>query len=74
MALEPLSTTRAKGIGIGLALVKNLADLNEGRIEVESKVGQGSTFTVRLPPYRVNSDQQTVLKSRYNTVRGRISA
>ena len=46
---EPLFTTKAKGIGLGLALVNTLVEGHGGFIEVESKVGQGSTFTVRLP-------------------------
>ncbi|WP_457651474.1 ATP-binding protein [Rhodocaloribacter sp.] len=37
------------GTGIGLSLVKELVELHGGVIEVESAVGQGSTFAVRLP-------------------------
>ncbi len=40
---------RLGGSGIGLALVKELVELHEGRIEVSSVVGEGSRFTVRLP-------------------------
>ncbi|MDO4181780.1 MAG: response regulator, partial [Bacteroidales bacterium] len=42
------SRHQASGTGIGLALVKNLIDLHEGEIEVESTPNQGSIFRVRL--------------------------
>jgi len=38
-----------KGTGLGLAITKNLVDMHNGRIEVESKVDQGTTFTISLP-------------------------
>lgn len=40
---------RAEGTGIGLSLVKLLIDALEGSIEVESELGEGSTFTITLP-------------------------
>ena len=46
---EPLFTTKIKGIGLGLAVSKDLVEANRGTIEVESEVGQGTIFTIRLP-------------------------
>ena len=46
---EPLFSTKVTGIGLGLAVSKKLAEANGGRIEVESEVGKGSTFTLYLP-------------------------
>jgi len=42
-------TRQAGGTGIGLYLVKHLVDRHEGTIELDSQLGQGSTFTLRLP-------------------------
>ncbi len=46
---DPLFTTKAKGIGLGLAVCKAIIDRHQGHIEVESGVGKGATFTIKLP-------------------------
>lgn len=44
-----------EGNGLGLALVKRVLELMNGSIEVDSKVNQGSTFTVKLPKAMSNA-------------------
>ena len=40
---------RVGGVGIGLALARNLVELHGGRLSVESELGQGAAFTLALP-------------------------
>jgi signal transduction histidine kinase len=53
---EPLYTTKAKGIGLGLPVCKKLTETNGGRIEVQSEPRKGSTFTIFLPVIENNSE------------------
>lgn len=46
---QPLFTTKAKGVGLGLVVCRNLVEANGGRIEVSSRVGEGTVFSVLLP-------------------------
>ncbi len=46
---EPFFTTKKKGSGLGLMIVQRIIREHGGRIELESKVGQGTTFRIWLP-------------------------
>jgi PAS domain S-box-containing protein len=45
----PLVTTKAKGMGMSLAICKRIVEAHGGKIAVESAVGKGTTFTISLP-------------------------
>jgi PAS domain S-box-containing protein len=46
---EPFYTTKKKGTGLGLMIVQRIVRQHQGRIEVESGAGQGTTFRISLP-------------------------
>ena len=46
---EPLFTTKAKGIGLGLPIANLFVKAHGGHIEVQSALGKGTTFTVNIP-------------------------
>ena len=46
---KPFFTDKSKGTGLGLAITKNIIDAHSGEILVESRPGQGTTFTIHLP-------------------------
>jgi len=57
---EPFYTTKKKGTGLGLMIVQRIVRQHGGRIEVESDVGQGTTFRISLP---LRERQQRLLGS-----------
>ncbi len=46
--MEPLYSTKARGLGLGLAIVRSILEKNQATLSVQSQLGEGSTFTVRL--------------------------
>ncbi len=46
---EPLVTTKARGVGLGLALVKRIAERHGGSVEYADRPGGGARFTLHLP-------------------------
>nr|BBH92291.1 hypothetical protein KTA_04900 [Thermogemmatispora argillosa] len=49
LIFQPFFTTKAHGIGLGLAITQRLIESHHGQISVESRLGYGATFTIRLP-------------------------
>jgi two-component system, sporulation sensor kinase E len=45
----PFFTTKEQGTGLGLAIVKKIVDLHEGEISVESIIGKGTKFCIKVP-------------------------
>jgi two-component system sensor histidine kinase HydH len=46
---EPYVTTKTKGLGLGLAIARRIVEAHGGRIEAESRAGQGTRFRITLP-------------------------
>jgi len=46
---DPLFTTKAKGVGLGLSVCKTIMERHQGGIRVKSRAGEGATFTISLP-------------------------
>jgi signal transduction histidine kinase len=59
---EPFNTTKIRGNGLGMAVVKKIVDRHKGTITVESEVNKGTTFTMRFP---LNLDTEKVSEERY---------
>lgn len=47
----PFFTTKSRGTGLGLAVVKKVMDRHHAQIQVKSEVGQGTAFTLRFPRF-----------------------
>ncbi len=45
----PMFTTKSKGQGFGLPVVKRMTESLGGTVNFESEVGKGTTFTIRFP-------------------------
>ena len=46
---DPLFSTKTRGLGLSLAIVKEVVELHSGRINVTSIKGEGTTFEIQLP-------------------------
>ncbi|HXX87297.1 MAG TPA: PAS domain S-box protein, partial [Candidatus Acidoferrum sp.] len=57
----PLFTTKAKGMGFGLAICKRNIEAHGGHVKVQSEVGKGTTFTITIPINHKPEQNQTLL-------------
>jgi PAS domain S-box-containing protein len=48
-AFEPLFSTKGFGVGLGMVVVKNIIEQHHGKVCVESKEGEGTSVSIRLP-------------------------
>ena len=65
------SEARATGSGLGLAIVRSIVDMHGGSVTVESRVGAGSTFIVRLPRDPRGSDPDGTDRQTDDVMEGR---
>ncbi|MGH6927961.1 MAG: ATP-binding protein, partial [Dongiaceae bacterium] len=56
-----LYTRKQEGTGLGLPLTKRMVDLHDGRLEIVSALGQGTTVTVRFPRERLLTSERTAV-------------
>lgn len=54
---EPFFTSRAQGTGLGLAVVKAVAEAHDGETWAESEAVKGTVFTLRLPAYNTKDEK-----------------
>ena len=57
------TSSHIEGSGIGMGITKKLVELMDGTIEVKSKQGEGSTFTVTIPCRKASEDDSLVKKN-----------
>jgi two-component system sensor kinase FixL len=55
--MEPLYSTKARGLGLGLPIARAIVEKNGGHLRVASEPGKGSSFTVFLQTDRTEEDR-----------------
>ena len=56
--VDKARSRKSGGSGLGLAIVRNMVERNQGTIQVESQLEQGSTFTVTFPAFDIEEDAE----------------